>query len=248
MTKSNIPLQPDNIYANERAKLDKFSFNQQVVDVFPDMINRSVPSYQNIVDGIGKIARQLCPNAPVIYDLGCSLGSVSLSIAKQTVDKQPTIIAVDNSEAMLQRCEQHIRAFSYGSCVTLQQGDLTEFALSPCNMVALNFTLQFISPQKRQAIIDQIYANLANCGVFILSEKICNADDDLNALLIDLHHNFKKENGYSELEISQKRSALEDVMRLDTLDVHIKRIHSAGFKKVTVWYQHFNFLSLLAIK
>ncbi|MFT6267618.1 MAG: tRNA (cmo5U34)-methyltransferase [Alphaproteobacteria bacterium] len=248
MKKSKKTSSQDTIYAAQQGAVGKFSFNQQVVDVFPDMINRSVPSYQNIIEGIGKIANLLCSSSPVIYDLGCSLGNVSLSIAKHALSKQPKIMGIDNSLAMIERCQQHIDAFSFGNSISLQQGDLVKITLEPCNMAVVNFTLQFIESAQRQGIINNIYNALAPNGIFVLSEKIKSVENDLDCVLIDLHHDFKRENGYSDLEISQKRSALEDVMKLDTIETHSERLRQAGFSKMCVWYQHFNFVSILAIK
>jgi tRNA (cmo5U34)-methyltransferase len=248
MTKSKKPFPHDTLYATEKPKVENFSFNQQVVDVFPDMINRSVPSYQNIIDCVGKMANLLCNSNPIIYDLGCSLGNVSLSIAKHAQSKNPKIKGIDNSSAMIERCQQHIDAFSFGNSISLKQADLVSLALSPCNMVVINFTLQFIEPTKRQNIINKVYRALEPKGVFVLSEKIELSNAVLNNVLVDLHHEFKRENGYSDLEISQKRSALEEVMRLDTVKIHQERLREAGFSNVCVWYQHFNFVSILAIK
>ena len=248
MNKSKSPLAQDKLYATKKSSLNKFSFNEQVVDVFPDMINRSVPGYQNMVAGIGKIANLLCCESPVIYDLGCSLGSVSLSIAKATIHKQPRIIGIDNSEAMINRCQQHIDSFSFGYCISLVEADLVSFSLTHCNMAVLHFTLQFVALEKRQSVLNEIYTKLSTNGVLVLSEKVSILDDELDQKLTELHHEFKRENGYSDLEISQKRTALEDVMRLDTIETHKARLFQAGFTKISVWYQHYNFLSIIAIK
>lgn len=239
---------PDTIYSSPKESLARFSFNKEVVDVFPDMINRSVPGYATIIDGIGKIAKQHCTDKPVVYDLGCSLGSVSLSIAKQTFEKSPHIIGIDNSEAMIEKCSQHINAFNYGHCIELQQGDLINANMKTCDLVVINFTLQFVEPSQRQSIINKVYKHLKPGGMLILSEKVKHSNSDVDNFLIELHHNFKRENGYSDLEISQKRSALEDVMKLDTIETHKSRLSEAGFSALTVWYQQFNFLSLIAIK
>jgi tRNA (cmo5U34)-methyltransferase len=248
MNKSNNTLAQDKLYATKKTSLSKFSFNEQVVDVFPDMITRSVPGYQNMVVGIGKIANLLCAESPIIYDLGCSLGSVSLSIAKSTIPKKPQIIGIDNSQAMIVRCQQHIDTFSFGNCISLVEADLVSFSLEPCDMAVLHFTLQFVALEKRQAVLNEIYNKLSTNGVLVLSEKVSISDDDLDQKLIGLHHEFKRENGYSDLEISQKRSALEDVMKLDTIETHKGRLMKAGFSKISVWYQHYNFLSIIAIK
>lgn len=248
MKNTDIKYKSDTLYAHPNPSLENFSFNEQVVDVFPDMINRSVPGYTTIINGIGKIARYHCKDKSLVYDLGCSLGSVSLSIAKHTANASIKIIGIDNSLAMIEKCKQHILAYNYGSSIELQHDDLVALSLQDCDLVVINFTLQFVAPELRQKIINKVYNSLQTGGMLILSEKVKHPSHEIDDLLVDLHHEFKRDNGYSELEISQKRSALEDVMKLDTLECHQQRLLEAGFKSTSVWFQHFNFLSLLAIK
>ena len=238
----------DLLYAQKLAKIDTFTFNDQVADVFPDMINRSVPSYQSISEGIGKIANMVCEDGAIIYDLGCSLGNVSLAISKSLQNKNVDIIGVDNSRAMIERCRHYISNFSYGQKIKIVEGDLTCLDLLPNNLTVTNFTLQFVNPDARQNVINTIFKNLKPNGAFIMSEKVVFEDNNLNELMIELHHDFKRENGYSDLEISQKRTALESVMILDSVDTHLSRLRAAGFKQSQVWYQHYNFVSILAIK
>lgn len=248
MKKVENPFSSDKLYANQLSEIEQFSFSRQVVNVFPDMINRSVPGYQTIVEGIGKIAGKHCAAAPIIYDLGCSLGTVSLSISKNLTTKKPIIHAVDSSQAMIARCEQHINAFNFSQCIQLHFADLNDFELLPCDLVVMNFTLQFISPKQRAAIIQKIYDALKPGGMLILSEKIKHEDNKIDEVLVYLHHQFKKENGYSDLEISQKRSALEDVMILDTPEIHEQRLADSGFASSSIWFQQYNFISLFAVK
>jgi tRNA (cmo5U34)-methyltransferase len=240
--------QSDTLFSESRPDLHPFKFNQAVVDVFPDMINRSVPGYQTIIEGIGKIADKLLPSEARVYDLGCSTGSVSLSIAKQCKARDLCIHAVDNSEAMVERCRQHIKTFNYPARIDVSEGDITTLSIASCNMVVINFTLQFIAPEQRQAIIDKVFNALLPGGVLVISEKFTAESSIMNDTLVALHHDFKRENGYSELEISQKRSALEDVMRLDDFQTHFTRLRKAGFSDISPWFQHFNFFSFLAIK
>lgn len=244
----NTKIANDLLYAKKQAKIDTFSFNDQVADVFPDMINRSVPSYQTITEGIGKIARMTCSDGARIYDLGCSLGNVSLAISQTLQNKSVEIIGVDNSLAMIERCLHYISNFSYGQKIKIIEGDLTSLNLLENNLTVTNFTLQFVKPDLRQNVINSIFQSLLPGGVFVMSEKIRFEDNTLNELMIELHHDFKRENGYSDLEISQKRTALESVMILDSVDTHLSRLRSAGFKQCQVWYQHYNFISILAIK
>ncbi|MBQ4834660.1 carboxy-S-adenosyl-L-methionine synthase CmoA [Pseudoalteromonas sp. MMG010] len=237
----------DSIYASEQQVKD-FSFDQNVVEVFPDMIQRSVPGYATIVSTMGKLAGQYAQSNSNLYDLGCSLGAVTLSMRRNIRTDNCQIIAVDNSQAMIERCKLHLHGFKSDVPVEVMLGDINELAIENASVVAMNFTLQFIPHGQRQALLEKIYANLKPGGVLLLSEKIKAQNEQCDNLLIDLHHDFKRHNGYSELEISQKRTAIENVMRPDPLDTHFKRLSDIGFSQTQVWYQCFNFCSMIAIK
>ncbi|WP_413401574.1 carboxy-S-adenosyl-L-methionine synthase CmoA [Pseudoalteromonas sp. KJ71-7] len=237
----------DSIYASEQQVKD-FSFDQNVVEVFPDMIQRSVPGYATIVSTMGKLAGEYAQPNSNLYDLGCSLGAVTLSMRRNIQTDSCHIIAVDNSQAMVERCKVHLQGFRSDVPVTVTLGDINELDIQNASVVAMNFTLQFIPPAQRKAVLEKIYANLKPGGVLLLSEKIKAENEQCDSLLIDLHHDFKRHNGYSELEISQKRTAIENVMRPDTLGTHTQRLSDIGFSQTQVWYQCFNFCSMVAIK
>jgi tRNA (cmo5U34)-methyltransferase len=241
-------IKTDNIYANQLDKIESFSFNQKVVDVFPDMISRSVPGYNAIVSGIAELATLFVQPNTHIYDLGCSLGAVTLAIAKSTRELPARIIGVDNSSAMVKRCTEKISAFSYANNVEIIEGDINDIECKDASFVVLNFTLQFIEPDKRQALINRLYQSLNPGGVLIVSEKLKHHDPRLNEAIVHMHHNFKRNNGYSDLEIAQKRSALEKVMLLDTQHTHQQRFEEAGFASSSLWFQQLNFASFMAIK
>jgi tRNA (cmo5U34)-methyltransferase len=238
----------DTLYANPLAQVETFTFDESVVNVFPDMIKRSVPGYATIINMIGNLAERYAQHESTCYDLGCSLGAATLAMRHRIRAANCTIIGVDNSAAMLARCQQVIAADSAEVEVNLYCADLCEFPIYNASVVVLNFTLQFIAVEKRSAILSDIYAGLKPNGVLILSEKLAFEDEQHQALMIDLHHNFKRANGYSDLEIAQKRSAIENVLIPETLTIHRQRLKDAGFSSVDVWFQCFNFASLIAIK
>ncbi|WP_100657511.1 carboxy-S-adenosyl-L-methionine synthase CmoA [Alteromonas flava] len=237
----------DTLFSQPLNKVEDFSFDDQVADVFPDMISRSVPGYDNILRIIEQLSERFAKPNSRIYDLGCSLGAASLAAAHGS-RHQNEIYAIDNSAAMLQRCQRYIRQFSHAAHISLFENDITEIEISNACMVIMNFTLQFVPLAKRDELIKRIYAGLECGGILVLSEKIKHPQPDADALLIDLHHQFKRTNGYSELEISQKRAALENVMQLNTLEEHQARLTRAGFSAVTVTQQQYNFCSMVAIK
>ncbi|GHA48845.1 carboxy-S-adenosyl-L-methionine synthase CmoA [Photobacterium aphoticum] len=238
----------DNIFAAPIEKLGDFTFDARVAEVFPDMIQRSVPGYSNIISAIGMLAERFAKPHSNVYDLGCSLGAATLSMRRHINQEGCQIIAVDNSSAMVERCRLHIDAYRSDTPVTVIEADIREIDIQDASVVVLNFTLQFLAPEDRYKLLEKIYAGLRPGGMLILSEKYIFDDERAHELLIDLHHDFKRANGYSELEISQKRSAIENVMRPDSIDTHKERFKSIGFSSSEVWFQCFNFGSMFAIK
>lgn len=242
------PSDTDLIFSNKQSQIKDFTFDAQVVEVFPDMISRSVPGYNTIIDTIGRLSQRYVTDNTNIYDLGCSLGAATLAMRKGIQAKDCKIIGVDNSPAMVERCQMHVNAFKGETPVEIIEGNIQDITIENASMVVLNFTLQFIEKSHRQALINKIAQGIKPGGLLVLSEKISNSDPVNNELLIDLHHDFKRANGYSELEIAQKRTALENVMRTDSLEQHTTRLKNAGFNHVSPWFQCFNFFSLVAIK
>jgi tRNA (cmo5U34)-methyltransferase len=241
--------QTDNIFSKPLNKVGSFSFDQQVVQVFPDMIKRSVPGYENIISSIAAITQRCALDNTNLYDLGCSLGAATLSMRRGLVEKTGCkIISVDNSSAMVESCKQHIQAYKSDIPVTVLQDDICNIKIENASVVVLNFTLQFLTPEKRLSLLKNIYQGLLSGGVLILSEKFLFDDPKSHQLLIDLHLDFKRSQGYSELEISQKRSSLDNVLISDTIEQHYQRLEQAGFKHNNLWYQYFNFGSILSIK
>lgn len=238
----------DLIFSNKQSKIKDFAFDAHVVEVFPDMISRSVPGYNTIIDTIGRLSQRFVSDNSQVYDLGCSLGAATLAMRKAITAKNCKIIGVDSSRAMVERCKMHVNAFKGDTPVEIIEGNILDIEIENASMVVLNFTLQFIAPELRQQLLAKIAKGLKPGGLLLLSEKIAHSDPVCNELLVDLHHDFKRANGYSELEIAQKRTALENVMRIDTLDTHLNRLKKAGFDHNAPWFQCFNFFSLIAIK
>lgn len=243
----------DDIYASQRLDIAGFSFDQSVASVFPDMIKRSVPGYETIIAMTGTLAERYVQPDSHCYDLGCSLGASTIAMRHHIQPPGCKIIAVDNSEAMLKQCkavlEQDNRASKEElTPVELICGNIEDIPIVNASLVVLNFTLQFIPVEQRQKLLQKIAEGLLPDGVLVLSEKVAFADKVHQELMIELHHSFKRANGYSDLEISQKRTALEDVLIPETLETHRQRLRQTGFDSVDVWFQCFNFASLIALK
>lgn len=241
-------MQKDTLFSAPIEKLGDFTFDESVAEVFPDMIQRSVPGYSNIITAIGMLAERFVTDASNVYDLGCSRGAGILSIRRNIKAKNVQIIGIDNSLPMVERCKAHLNAYHSDIPVEILLGDIRAVDIQNASMVVLNFTLQFLPRADRLELLTKIHNGLNPNGILVLSEKFTFESDVMNELLIDLHHTFKRANGYSELEVSQKRNALENVMLTDSIETHKARLKEAGFNQVELWFQCFNFGSMIAIK
>jgi len=233
----------------KKVSQEDFVFDEQVAEVFDDMIARSIPGYATIISTIGRFAKKYYKSNSKIYDLGCSLGGATFEICKQLKGSDFNLIAIDNSEAMIERLVQR-RAIIGGleDSVEILCADINDAVIENASIVILNFTLQFIPTKYRNRLIKRIYNGLIPGGILILSEKIVLDDENLNNLFVEMYHKFKESNGYSELEISQKRQALENILMPETISTHKSRHVSVGFRSFEVWFQYLNFASTISLK
>lgn len=238
----------DQIFASKMLPGD-FVFDTQVANVFDDMINRSVPGYSTIIAMIGVMAERYCQEQSKIYDLGCSLGGATLAAAERVKCSDYSILAVDNSAAMIEKLEARLAPLqTLSSHIQCRCEDLLETEISDASVVILNFTLQFVPLTERAGLLEKIFRGMKPGAVLIISEKIVFPDEKLNELFIEMYHSFKENMGYSKLEISQKRAALENVLLPETIAAHRERLKHIGFHSFDVWFQCFNFASMLAFK
>lgn len=242
----------DRIFAEEKLGDEPFRFDESVARVFPDMLRRSIPGYAATLEAIGSLASRFVTPGSRCYDLGCSLGAATLALRHGIRAPDCRIVAVDNAPAMIRRCETLIRTDSEAhpgrAPVDLLLADLEDAEIRNASLVILNYTLQFVPPARRDAVIRRIADGLRPGGVLFLSEKVVDEDPTMEALLVDLYHEHKRRNDYSALEIARKRAALENVLVPEAVAAHRQRLAEAGFANSAVWLRYFNFVSIIAIK
>lgn len=212
------------------------------------MIQRSVPGYGNIIATIGLLAQRYAQPNSHCYDLGCSLGAAALSMCHQIDVDNCRVIAVDNSQAMVSEFKNKLLGQSEIIDLEIICADIRDIRIEKASIVVLNFTLQFVPIADRLAFLQTIHQGLLPGGVLILSEKIKSEDDRQHNLQTEMHQMFKKANGYSDLEISQKRTALENVLIPESFDMHLQRLRKAGFASADTWFKFFNFVSIIAFR
>jgi len=223
----------------------QFEFDEEVAAVFDDMLERSVPFYKESQKITKFFALKNLSENGILYDLGCSTASLLLNINRD-LDVHASLIGLDNSKAMLERAKRKIEAF--GADVEVYDADILKYDYKKADVFISNYTLQFIRPLVREELIKKIAASLKDDGVFIFSEKVISHHSKLNKDLIECYYAFKKEQGYSEYEIMQKREALENVLVPYSEEENIKMALSAGFSHCEIIFRWANFTTFLAIK
>jgi tRNA (cmo5U34)-methyltransferase len=233
----------DEVYRKPREQIVDFVFDAAVAAAFPDMIRRSVPGYETVVPLSGLIAARHARAGGVCYDLGCSLGATAVAIARQLTIRDCRIVAVDNSAAMLDRA----RSLHDEPRIEWLCADVRDVAFENACAVTMNYTLQFVPSDNRLALLTRIRRALVSDGVLVVSEKVRFGDAAEHEYFDETHAAFKRANGYSDLEVAQKRTALENVLIPDRIEDHDARFRAAGFTRVHVWFRCLNWASFVAM-
>lgn len=237
----------DQLFARPIEQIGNFVFDDSVARVFDDMIRRSVPGYGMTLSLMPLIAKRFGQTGTRAYDLGCSIGAGLVAIA-DGLPGSMEIVGIDNAQPMLDRCADNLKAANLEQTWKLRCKDILETEYSNASIALLNFTLQFVPIDKRLSLLGKVAGGMNPGGALLLSEKVRFNDPCIQESLFELHHDFKRSNGYSDMEVSQKRAALEDVLIAETIEEHKARLREAGFHHCETWLQCFNFVSLLAIK
>ena len=232
----------DEVYRQPRSHIVDFAFTEEVAAVFPDMIRRSVTGYETIIPVTGLIAARHLGSEGTAYDLGCSLGATTLAILSNSEAAQIKVVGVDSSAPMIAGATDNISdPRAHFVCQDLREAKLTD-----AKVVVLNLVLQFLEPDQRQAVVANIRTQMRDDGLLILTEKVRDDDPWLHEFYDETHLAWKRANGYTDLEISGKRTALENVMKIDTEQIHLQRLQNAGFSRSIQWFRCLNWASFLA--
>lgn len=238
----------DKVFSEKLEKLPDFEFNTKVAGVFDDMVSRSVPFYHEMQRMVSELAGYHAQSETKVYDLGCSTGT-SMLLMDKTIQEGIKFIGVDDSEEMIAKCSEKLRNFTLHRDIELMVADLTQrVPVQNASVVTMVLVLQFIRPINRAAIAKKIFDGMVENGVFILIEKILCEEKSFNREFIDYYYNFKRRNDYSELEISQKREALENVLIPYKSSENMNMLKAAGFGEVEVFFKWYNFTGIIAKK
>jgi len=227
---------------------EDFTFSERVAEVFDDMLDRSVPFYREVIRASAHLLERYLDPEDKIVDLGCATGTTLLELTRILSNKKLKFIGVDNSKTMLDNARLKCELFSKQDSISFIEEDITHLHLPGTGAFVLNYTLQFIRPLLREGFLRRLHDNLRPGGLLILSEKTISPNSRLNREFIDIYHQFKRERGYSELEIAKKREALENVLIPFSIEENKALLKRAGFGSTETFFQWFNFTSFIAVK
>jgi len=227
---------------------EDFVFNKHVVEVFDDMLDRSVPFYNEVIDATTQLLDRFLDPGDTVYDLGCATGTTLLKFSRRLQNRKFRFVGVDNSALMLDKARLKAELYCKTESLSFLEEDITKIDQPDTGAFIVNYTLQFIRPLQREKFIRRLYNNLRPGGILLLSEKIISHDHRLNREYIDIYHRFKRTKGYSELEIAKKREALENILIPFSIDENKELLKTCPFQSVTTYFQWFNFASFIAVK
>lgn len=244
-------MERDQVFDSQDIRGSDFEFNEEVTKVFDDMLARSVPFYLEQQQLFKTIGQQFYVPGTKIVDLGCSTGTTLIHLAK-VLDDARDLVGYDNSRPMLDKARANAELAGVSDQIELLyadlNGDIDALNFNNASFVTMCWTLQFIRPLKRDALIKKIYDNLVDGGALIVTEKVLTNDSHMNRFFIDFYYDFKRRNGYSEDEIVRKREALENVLIPYRFDENFELFRRNGFEIVETFFQWFNFAGFLCVK
>jgi len=237
----------DHVFQEKIKKASDFTFSVKVAKVFDDMVERSVPFYTEIQRMIIELANEHALPHTNVIDLGCSTGTTLLGMHAY-LDESIKFIGIDDSREMLNKCESKIQQIDFQRDYELIQADIGESQIQNASVVILSLTLQFIRPIHREKLIKKIYEGLVKGGVLIAVEKILAEDSFFNRNFIRYYYDYKRRNNYSEMEIAQKREALENILIPYKLSENHLLLRQSGFSNIETFFKWYNFSGFIAVK
>ncbi len=241
-------MKTDQIFKTKIEKPSDFKFDSSVVNVFDDMVVRSVPFYLEMQRMITEIAFDYARLDTSLYDLGCSTGTTLLSL-DSALDKSIRFTGIDDSDQMLDTCRKNFEARNIGRPFELKNCDLNvQFEVSNASVVVLCLTLQFVRPVNRPKLLKSLCDQMNGGGCIIIIEKVLGETSEFNRKFIDYYYDMKRRNNYDEIEIAQKREALENVLVPYKVSENIQLLLDAGFRSGEIFFKWYNFAGFMAIK
>ncbi|MGH7893806.1 MAG: carboxy-S-adenosyl-L-methionine synthase CmoA [Candidatus Binatia bacterium] len=241
----------DRLFDWTASRRGDFAFDADVADVFDDMVLRSVPLYLEQQAMVAELAARFWTPGTRAYDLGCSTATTLVHLAR-ALEPPVRLVGYDDAHPMLEQAARKVKALRCEDAIELRWADLNAdpatLDLTDASVVTLCWTLQFVRPPNRERLVRHIHERLRPRGALLVTEKVLPTDPHVHPWFVELYHDLKRRNAYSELAIARKREALENVLVPYRIDENLALFRRSGFEIVETFFQWYNFAGTLCVK
>ena len=227
------------------AENSNWTFGGDVCKNFDSHIQKSVPYYDVGHDIIEKLSDFFMPNGSVVYDIGCSTGTLLKKISIRHKSKKVKLVGCDLEKGMVDHAKSKCSDIKN---ISFQHKSIMDLSMEKSNLTYSYYTIQFIHPSVRQSIFDKIYNNLNWGGAFIFFEKVRAPDARFQDIMSLIYNEYKIDQGYSSEEIIGKSRSLKGVLEPFSSQANVDMANRAGFKDITSIFKYVCFEGFLAIK
>jgi len=221
-----------------------WKFNGEMVEQFETHVEKSIPFYKEGHDLVSKLSDYFIKEDSLCYELGSSTGKLSHQLSLRHEGKNAHFIGLEIEEDMVKKAEKsyHHDRLSF-SCV-----DINTEAFEKADLIVAYYTVQFVHPKQRQALLDKVYEALNWGGAFIMYEKVRANDARFQDIMTGLYTEYKLDQGYSAEEIVAKSKSLKGVLEPFSTQGNLDLLKRAGFVDILSIQKYVNFEGFLAIK
>lgn len=237
-----------NVGDNIQADRANWKFSGETTKSFDEHVTKSVPLYLEGHDLVCDISDFFAKPDSVIYEVGCSTGTLTLKLAQHNKLKpEARFIGIDVEADMIAVAEQK-REENPELNVDFITADALTVEMEPADLILCYYTVQFINPSARQTLIDKLYQTLNWGGALLLFEKVRGADARFQDILTALYTDYKLRMGYSAEDIVSKSRSLKGVLEPFSTQGNIDMLKRAGFDDINTILKYLCFEGFIAIK
>lgn len=224
----------------------RWTFDGTVANTFDAHVARSVPLYRESHQLALDLSDYFVKTESLVYDIGCSTGSLTRLLFEKNRDKTTSIVGIDPVAEMIDFARSQHTAGSPSPEFVCD--DVVTMTLSRSDYVVMFYTLQFIHPAVRQLVVDKIYSSLNWGGALVLFEKVRAPDARFQDLATGLYVEYKLRNGFELGETAAKTRSLKGVLEPFSSQGNLDLLRRAGFSDVMTVSKFICFEGFLAIK
>ncbi len=232
---------------NIKTKNAAWSFDGDTFKNFDKHINKSVPLYKETHDLYLNFSDFFLQENSKIIDIGSSTGTFLINLHKKH-NKTKKGLKFEGYDAINKMIIYSNKKKPKEKNIKFKKKDINNINFKNSCLISSFYTIQFISPKKRQTLINKIYKNLNWGGAFFMVEKVRGPDARFQDIISQVYLEYKLSKGYNADEILNKSRSLKGVLEPFSSNANLQMLKRSGFKDIFTVYKYYCFEGWLAIK